>query len=70
MAKLMQAPPKFMHPEWVVSNQMQYANAEGERAAAERLVEESKRLCDETENRTNKTQRDVQKKFGKYSKDI
>jgi len=70
MAKLMQAPPKFMHPEWVVSNQMQYANAEGERAAAERLVEESKRLCDETENRTNKTQRDVQKKFEQRIDDI
>jgi len=59
-----------MHPEWVVSNQMQYANAEGERAAAERLVEESKRLCDETENRTNKTQRDVQKKFEQRIDDI
>jgi len=70
MAKLMTAPPKFMHPEWVVSNQMQYANAEGERAAAERLVEESKRLCDETENRTNKTQRDVQKKFEQRIDDI
>lgn len=70
MAKLMQAPPKFMHPEWVVSNQMQYGNAEGERAAAERLVEESKRLCDETENRTQKTQRDVQKKFEQRIDDI
>jgi len=66
----MQAPPKFMHPEWVMSNQSQYANAEGERAAAERLVEESKRLCDETENRTNKTQRDVQKKFEQRIDDI
>ena len=66
MAKLVQPPPKFTHPEWNVSNQMNYANAEGERAAAERLVEESKRLCDETENKTKKTQRDVNKKLGVF----
>jgi len=66
----MQAPPKFIHPEWITSNQMNYANAEGERAAAERLIEESKRLCDETENRTNKTQRDVGKKFEQRLDDI
>ena len=64
MAKLVTAPPKFTHPEWNVSNQSKYANAEAERAAAERLVEESKRLCDDTESVTKKTQRDVNKKFG------
>ena len=64
MAKLVQAPPKFTHPEWNVSNQSKYANAEGERSAGERLVEESKRLCDETEKRTHKTQRDVNHKLG------
>ena len=68
MAKLVQAPPKFLHPEWIISNQDKYANAEGERAASERLVEESKRLCDETDKRTFKTQRDVNKKFGKINK--
>ena len=66
MAKLVAPPPKFMHPEWNVSNHMQYANAEAERSAAERLVEESKRLCDETDATTKKTQRDVNKKFGKF----
>ena len=65
MAKLLQAPPKFTHPEWNVSNKMKYANAEGERAAAERLIEESKRLCDETDKTTDKTQKDVNRKFGK-----
>jgi tektin-1 len=64
MAKLLQPPPKFIHPEWVISNQYKYANAEGERAAAERLVDESKRLIDETDKITYKTQRDVNKKFG------
>ena len=64
MAKLVQPPPKFTPPEWTISNQMKYANAEAERAAAERLVDESKRLVDETDGTTKKTQRDVNKKFG------
>jgi len=70
MARLVQPPPKFVHPEWTISNQMKYANAEGERAAAERLVEESKRLVDETDKTTFKTQRDVNKKFDQRLFDI
>jgi len=53
-----------MHPEWVISNQMKYANAEGERAAAERLGDEVTRVIDETSKTTFKVQRDVNKKFG------
>ena len=64
MAQLATGPPKFRHPEWVVSNQVKYANAEGERAAAERLIAESERVVDETAKRTFKTQRDVNKKLG------
>lgn len=63
MAKVVQPPPKFTHPEWNISNQMKYGNAEAERAAAERLVEESKRLVEETDKTTDKTQRDVNKKL-------
>jgi len=59
----MQLPPKFTHPEWVISNQMKYANAEGERAAAERLVDEAARIIDDTDKTTFKVQRDVNKKF-------
>lgn len=66
MAKLVQPPTRFTHPDWTTSNLTKYANAETERAAAERLVDESKRLADETEKRTEKTQRDVNKKFGKF----
>ena len=66
MAKLVQGPPRFTHPEWTTSNLTHYANAESERAAAERLVEESKRLSDETAKRTEKTQRDVNKKLGMF----
>lgn len=70
MAKLVMPPPKFTHPEWNISNQMKYANAESERAAAERLVEESKRLEEETDKTTQKTQRDVNKKFEQRLNDI
>ena len=66
MAKLVTGPPKFTHPEWTHSNLSNYANAEGERQAAERLIAESDRLVDETANRTHKTQRDVNKKLGKW----
>lgn len=65
MAQLIKPPAVFNHPEWTQSNMTKYSNAERERAAAERLVEESKRLADETEKRTEHTQRDVSKKFGK-----
>ncbi|KAK3084862.1 hypothetical protein FSP39_020366 [Pinctada imbricata] len=70
MAKLVTGPTRFTHPEWTTSNLTHYANAESERAAAERLVEESKRLSDETEKRTEKTQRDVNKKFEQRITDI
>lgn len=70
MAKIVQGPTRFTHPEWTTSNLTKYSNAEVERAAAERLVEESKRLADETEKRTEKTQRDVNKKFEQRLDDI
>lgn len=65
MAKVIQPAPRFTHEEWTKSNLTKYANAEAERAAAERLVDESNRVADETEKRTEKTQRDVNKKFRK-----
>ena len=68
MARLLQPPPKFTHPEWVISNQRKYANAEGERAAAERLVMEADRVISETDKTTFKVQRDVNKKFGMFYK--
>lgn len=48
MSSLKQPPPKFHHSEWVISNKMKYANAEGERAAAERLIAESIRAMDDS----------------------
>jgi len=64
MARLEQPPAKFTHPEWVISNQRKYANAEGERASAERLVMEADRIISDTDKITFKVQRDVNKKFG------
>lgn len=70
MAKLLSGPPRFTHPEWTVSNKTKYKNAELERAAAERLVAESDRLIDETDQTTKRTQRDVNKKFEQRLNDI
>lgn len=65
MARLVQPPPKFTHPEWVISNHVKYAGAEGERAAAERIGDEIQRIIEDTDKITFKVQRDVGKKFGK-----
>jgi len=64
MSRILQPPPKFTHPEWVISNQTKYASAEGERSAAERLVMEAERIIHDTDKTTFKVQRDVNKKFG------
>ncbi|XP_071945439.1 tektin-1-like [Antedon mediterranea] len=63
MAKLIQAPSVFTHPEWTLNNHLEYDSAEKQRASAERLIAESDRLIDETDKTTKKTQRDVNKKF-------
>jgi len=65
MARLVQPPPKFTHPEWVISNHVKYAGAEGERAAAERIGDEIQRIIEDTDKITFKVQRDVGKKLGK-----
>lgn len=70
MARLVAPPTKFTHPEWVISNQTQYANAEAERAAAERLFDESGRLIEETDGRTKRTQADVNKKLDQRINDV
>ena len=70
MARLVQPPPKYTPDEWHVSNHLQYFNAEHERAAAERLRDESLRLAHETEVRTRQTQLDVNKKLDQRITDI
>ncbi|XP_072834523.2 tektin-1 [Pogona vitticeps] len=63
MAKLMQAPPKFLPPEWHIANKAQYSGAEAQRSRSERLVDESQRLVDETERATQKSQSEVNKRL-------
>ena len=70
MARLVQPPPKYTPEEWHASNHLQYFNAERERAAAERLRDESFRLAHETEVRTRQTQLDVNKKLDQRITDI
>jgi len=70
MAKLVAPAPRFNHEEWTRSNLTKYANAEVERQAAERLVDESKRLDDETRGRQDRTQADVKKKLQQRLDDI
>lgn len=66
MATVMKAPERFTHPEWTHSNKTKYKNAEKERAASERLVEESKRLVNETQDRADTAEDDVNMKLGTY----
>ncbi|XP_068939333.1 tektin-1 [Petaurus breviceps papuanus] len=63
MAKLLQAPPKFLLPEWHIASKSQYTSTEAQRCKCQRLVEENQRLVDEIEKTTQRTQCDVNKKI-------
>lgn len=70
MARLITAPTRFTHEDWTRSNLTKYANADVERQQAERLINESDRLKEETAKRTEKTQADVNKKLEQRLNDI
>ncbi|XP_053130610.1 tektin-1 isoform X2 [Hemicordylus capensis] len=70
MAKLLQAPPKFLPPEWHIANKTQYSGAEAQRSLSEHLVDESQRLVDEIERTTQKTQSDVNKRIEQRLEEI
>jgi len=70
MARLIQLPPKYSPQEWQFSNDNHYNSAENERAAAERLRDETLRLCHETAVTTIKSQTDVNKKLDQRITDI
>ncbi|XP_063196595.1 tektin-1 isoform X2 [Chroicocephalus ridibundus] len=63
MARLLQAPPKFHLSEWDIANKMQCASTESQKSRSERMIAESRRLRDEIEKTTQKTQSDVNKKI-------
>jgi len=70
MATVMKAPERYTHPEWTHSNKTKYKNAEKERQGSERLVEESKRLVSETQDRADRAQADVNMKLEQRLDDI
>ncbi|NXD14757.1 TEKT1 protein, partial [Nothocercus nigrocapillus] len=70
MAKLLQAPPKCLSPDWHIANKMQCASAESQKSSSERVTAESQRLVDETEKTTQKTQSDVNKKIEQRLEEI
>jgi len=65
MAKLIQPPQKFVHPEWVYGCRYIYANTEAERAAAERLIMESQRTMEDTKKTTEHLVFENKKRTGK-----
>ncbi|NXY73115.1 TEKT1 protein, partial [Glareola pratincola] len=70
MARLLQAPPKFHPSEWATANKMQCASTESQKSRSERMTAESRRLQDEIEKTTQKTQSDVNKKIDQRRDEI
>ncbi|KAM9615931.1 tektin-1 isoform 1-T2 [Morphnus guianensis] len=70
MARLLQAPPKFLPTEWDIANKMQCASTESQKSRSERTIAESQRLLDEIEKTTQKTQSDVNKKIEQRQEEI
>uniref|UniRef100_A0A8B9RWZ1 Tektin n=1 Tax=Accipiter nisus TaxID=211598 RepID=A0A8B9RWZ1_9AVES len=70
MARLLQAPPKFLPTEWDIANKMQHASTESQKSRSERTIAESRRLLDEIEKSTQKTQSDVNKKIEQRQEEI
>lgn len=66
MAQLTRPSPVFTHPEWTLSNHLNVKTAEVDRTQAERIHAESDRVIDATAERTDKVQKDVNKKLRKY----
>ncbi|XP_060612811.2 tektin-1 [Anolis sagrei] len=70
MAKLMEAPPKFLLPEWRLSHKAQCSGAEAQRSQSERNVAESQRLVEEVERCTQKAQGDSSKRIEQRLEEI
>ncbi|NXS63942.1 TEKT1 protein, partial [Brachypteracias leptosomus] len=70
MARLLQAPPKFHPSDWDIANKMQCASTESQKSRSECMIAESRRLMDEIEKTTQKTQSDVNKKIEQRQEEI
>ncbi|XP_062815310.1 tektin-1 [Anolis carolinensis] len=70
MAKLVEAPPRFLPPEWRLSHKAQCSGAEAQRSQSERNVAETRRLLDEVEHATHKAQGDSSKRIEQRLEEI
>ena len=70
MAKLITEPHRFTYTDWKIASKSKFKNAELERQFAEKLVEESKRLINETSERKETTKADVDKKLDQRVDDV
>ncbi|CAH8831448.1 unnamed protein product [Trichobilharzia szidati] len=70
MAGLVRPPQRFTHEEWTYSNNLKYRSAEKEREISQGLQNECDRFIEETARRTERTLKDVEKKFDQRIKDI
>ena len=61
---------KYNPPEWFESNYAKYYQSFSDRDSAEKVRDDSKRVMNETEETTKRTQNDVTKKLGERLKDI
>ncbi|NWU97019.1 TEKT1 protein, partial [Upupa epops] len=70
MARLLQGPPKLHPSEWDTANKMQCASTKSQKSKSECMTAESRRLLDEIEKTTRKTQSDVNKKIEQRREEI
>lgn len=70
MAQLMPSPLRHHPEDWKRSNLLHYNNAEQERAGAEQLRAETKRMCKAVDAQTVQTRSDVENKIAGRLRDI
>ncbi|XP_042298379.1 tektin-1 isoform X1 [Sceloporus undulatus] len=70
MAKVLEAPPRFHLGEWRVAHKAELSGAEAQRCLSERLVDESRRLVEEVERSTRKSQGEVGKRIEQRLEEI
>ncbi|KAJ8369273.1 hypothetical protein SKAU_G00093010 [Synaphobranchus kaupii] len=63
MYKVKQVPPKFLPPEWWLTNRAHCVSAESECSRSERLITASQTVVEESNKATQRMQQDVNKKL-------
>ena len=70
MAQLLPSPLRYHPEDWKRSNSQHYSSAERDRASAERLRDETKRMCKAVDAQTVQTRSDVENKLSGRVRDI